>query len=308
MRSEGSAGAAQDAVRDILARCGRGETPPAVALMRLAMAAETAGAFAAALEASRRLSDRADAEAARRLGSLRALAETAPDAWPLVRSVLAAVPHGAHENGTVEARLADLSAAFDRAAALSPEASVALYSFGRPELLDAATAEAAEYLERLGLLGPDRALIDIGCGVGRFERALAGKVARIVGLDISPAMIDLARGACAGLANVEIQRISGKDLAEIAGASADLVLAIDAFPYIVSAAPGLAEIFFREVARVLKPSGGFVLVNYSYRDDDVADRADVARLAASNDFRVLRSDERPFVCWDGRVFHLGKQT
>ena len=201
-----------------------------------------------------------------------------------------------------------MSAAFDRAAALSPEASVALYSFGRRELLDAATAEVADYLEELGLLGSDRALVDIGCGVGRFERALAGRVARIVGLDISPAMIELARRNCVGLANVDLRLSSGKDLAAIATASADMVLAIDAFPYIVSASPALAEIFFHDVARALKPSGDFVVVNYSYRADEAADRADVARLAALNDFRVLRSDERPFVCWDGRVFHLGKET
>jgi SAM-dependent methyltransferase len=307
MANERSAGAAQDPLRDILASCGRGETPPAVALMRLAMTAADEVVFAAAIKASRELFDPADGDMAERLASLRALAESAPNAWPLVRAALAAVPHGPSENGALEARLADLSAAFDRAAALSPEASVALYSFGRPELLDAATAEVADYLETLGLLGPDRALVDIGCGVGRFERALAGKVARIAGLDISPAMVELAGRNCAGLANVAIRLSSGKDLAAIASVSADAVLAIDVFPYIVSASPALAEIFFREIARALKPRGDLLLINYSYRSD-AADRADVARLALSTGLRVLRSDERPFRCWDGRVFHLRKEA
>jgi SAM-dependent methyltransferase len=307
MRNEPSAGAAQDPLRDIVASCGRGETPPAIALMRLAMLTQNQAAFAATIEASRQLLDTTDAETAWRLASLQALAESAPDAWTLVRAVLAAVPHD-RQDGTLEARLADLSAAFDRAAALSPEASVALYSLGRPELLDAATAEVADYLDKLGLLGPDRTLIDIGCGVGRFERALANKVGRIAGLDISPAMVELARRNCAGLANVDIRLSSGKDLAAIAAASADAVLAIDAFPYIVSASPGLAEIFVREIARTLKPRGDFLLVNYSYRSDVAADRAEIARLALSTGFRVLRSDERPFGCWDGRVFHLRKKT
>ncbi len=301
------ADASQDFIRGLLASCGRGETPPAMALMRLAMAAADEAAFAAAVAASRDLPDADDPGAAQRLAALRALAAGAPEAWRLVRSVLAAVPHDASADATAEARLADLSAAFDRAAALSPEASVALYSFGRPELLDAATAEVAKYLGELGLLGRERALVDIGCGVGRFERALADKVGRIVGLDISPTMVEIAQRNCAGLANVEIRLSSGKDLAAIATAGADAVLAIDVFPYIVSASPALADKFFQEIARALKPGGDFLLANYSYRADDIADRADVARLAASCGFRVLRSDERPFVGWDGRVFHLGKE-
>ena len=57
---------------------------------------------------------------------------------------------------------------FDRLVATNAEASVALYSLGEPGLLDAATLEVVELLERLGVLGPERQVLDIGCGIGRF--------------------------------------------------------------------------------------------------------------------------------------------
>jgi SAM-dependent methyltransferase len=151
-------------------------------------------------------------------------------------------------------------------------------------------------------------LLDIGCGVGRFERALAGKVAGILGLDISPAMIAIARRDCAGLANVDIRLSSGVDLSGVDAASIDCALAVDAFPYIVLAAHDLPGRFFGEIARVLKPGGDLLIANYSYRADPSADPADIAGLAQAYGFGLLRSDERPFRSWDGRVFHLGKKA
>ncbi|HLJ72786.1 MAG TPA: class I SAM-dependent methyltransferase [Roseiarcus sp.] len=296
---------ANAALRDVLASA----APPAIALMRLALASPNEAAFAAAVGAIRQSAkDRRGGQEAERLAALVALADGAPDAWALVRALASVVPHAAREEGSMADRLAELAAAFDRAATLSPAASVALYSLGRPELLDAATADVVGYLETLGVIGPDRALLDIGCGVGRFERALAGKVARIVGLDISPAMVEIARRDCAGLANIDIRLCSGADLSGVADASMDCALAVDAFPYVVLAAGGLPRRLFEEMARVLKPGGDVLIANYSYRADLAADPSDVARLAHLNGLVVLRSDERPFRSWDGRVFHLGKKA
>ena len=42
---------------------------------------------------------------------------------------------------------------------------------------------------------------------------------------------------------------------------------------------------FQEAARVLKPSGHFLILNFSYRGDLDADRADISRLAARAGFR-----------------------
>lgn len=65
---------------------------------------------------------------------------------------------------------------------------------------------------------------------------------------------------------------------------------------------------FKEIARVLQPSGDLLIANYSYRVDPAADPADIVRLAQTNGLGVLRSDERPFHCWDGCVFHLRKKA
>ena len=91
---------------------------------------------------------------------------------------------------------------FDRLVEMNAEASVALYSLGEPGLLDAATREVVDLLDQLAVLGPERHVLDIGCGIGRFERALADRVAAITGIDISPQMLQAARQRCAGLANV----------------------------------------------------------------------------------------------------------
>ena len=49
-------------------------------------------------------------------------------------------------------------------------------SLGDAALLQAVTPEVANQLERWNLLGADRVVLQIGCGIGRFEAALAGSV------------------------------------------------------------------------------------------------------------------------------------
>lgn len=45
--------------------------------------------------------------------------------------------------------------------------------------------------------------LDVGCGSGSFARELAGRARRVVGIDLSPAMIELARRRSAHLPNLE---------------------------------------------------------------------------------------------------------
>jgi cyclopropane fatty-acyl-phospholipid synthase-like methyltransferase len=88
----------------------------------------------------------------------------------------------------------------------------------------------------MGLLTPETECLDIGCGIGRMETALAGRLHRIVGVDISAEMVAEANRRTASLPNVEIRQTSGRDLSQFADGSFDLVLAIDSFPYLVGAA------------------------------------------------------------------------
>lgn len=285
-----------------LAACARGELPANVALMHLLIGAGTpADAEQALAEALARAGDGA-AEA--RLARVRDLWRANPGAWALVRDVIDGVDHGAPGGpGAVSA----IGAAFDRVAALAPEAGAALYALGDPALLEAATAEIVAWLRARQLVGPATRVLDIGCGIGRVEAALAPEVADITGTDVSGRMVEEAASRLAGLANVRVVQVTGRDLAGFADNAFDLVLAVDSFPYLVQAGPSLAEAHIREAARVLAPGGSLVILNYSYRGDPAADRADLAIGAAAHGLDLAVAGERPFALWDGLAFHLAKR-
>jgi len=193
---------------------------------------------------------------------------------------------------------------FDRAVAIAPEASVALYSLGSANILDRATSEIATCLVHWGLLRPDATVLDIGCGIGRIERALAPMVGTITAIDVSPGMIEEARRRCRDLANVAFEQCGGCDLAGFRDRSFDLVLAVDSFPYLFAAGPEIVARHLRDAARVLRPGGAVVILNLSYRGDEEADRRDLERLAGINGFTIRRAGTRDFTLWDGLTFLL----
>lgn len=200
--------------------------------------------------------------------------------------------------------IAAIRAQFDEAVVLAPEAAVALYSLGSSEILDRATAEIVARLRGWQLFDADTDLLDIGCGIGRIERALAAELRSITGIDVSPAMIAEARARCRGLANVAFACVDGSDLAAFAGRRFGLVLAVDAFPYLVMAGPGIAARHVADAAGLLNPGGALAILNYSYRGDLDADRTDLARLAAAHGFAIERNGTRDFTLWDGTTFLL----
>lgn len=199
-----------------------------------------------------------------------------------------------------------IRAQFDSAVALAPEASVALYSLGVPATLDRATNEIVERLRQWGLLHADATLLDIGCGIGRIERALASRVAAITGIDLAEGMIEEARRRCAGLTNVSLRQCNGTDLAEFGDQAFHLILAVDSFPYLVAAGPEIATRHIADAARLLRPGGALVIFNYSYSGDLAGDRSAVARLSAQHGFVVERSGTRDLALWDAVTFLLRK--
>lgn len=290
-----------------LRRCAAGELPPNVALMQILVEARAAGEAEHALTTAL---DRLEAGAepaggADRLRRVLELWRANPQAFAVVKAVLADVEHGGGAPSP-EAGVAHWASLFDRLAKVSQEGSVALYALGNPSLLRAATAEVVARLRDWGCLGPDKAVLDLGCGNGRFEEALAPEVGTVTGLDVSGEMIAAARARCAGLRNVRFEHASGRDLSGFAAASFSLVLAVDSFPYLVQAGMELADRHVAEAARVLRPGGDCVILNFSYRGDPEADRRDVARLGREAGLIMLRQGTREFELWDGRAFHLRK--
>ena len=196
---------------------------------------------------------------------------------------------------------------FDWAVEAGPETSVALYSLGAPGLLAAATHEVVELMERRGVLGRDRQLLDIGCGIGRIEAALADRIMYAIGIDVSPGMIATARERCADNGDTAFLVTSGRDLRPFADASFATVTAVDSFPYIFQAGSvEFASTYFAEMARVVKPGGDILILNLSYRGQPELDRLDATRFGRDNGIDVLCAGMAELRTWDGRTFHWRK--
>jgi SAM-dependent methyltransferase len=200
--------------------------------------------------------------------------------------------------------MAAIRGQFDRAVKIAPEASVALYSLGSPEILDRASGEIVSRLAEWGLLRADATVLDIGCGIGRIERALAPHVGAITAIDVSPGMIAEARRRYADLGNVDFALCNGRNLTAFEEKSFGLIFAVDSFPYLFAADPAVAEAHVRDAARLLQPGGKLLILNFSYRGDSDADRHDVERLACLYGFTVERCGSRDFTLWDGLAFLL----
>ena len=198
------------------------------------------------------------------------------------------------------ARIADF---FDRAVAASPEASVALYSLGDPQILAAATAEIVEWLETSDLLAQSAEILDLGCGIGRVATALAPRCRTVFGLDVSPGMIAEARRRCAEHTNLRFEVTAGQNLAFLDPASFDLILAIDSFPYLVQAGPDVLDPHFTDFVRILRPGGALVILNLSYEGDDFDQRSAEA-WATTYGLDLAHTDRHPFRLWDGSAFVL----
>jgi SAM-dependent methyltransferase len=286
----------------ILDACAEGQMPTNIALLRLAIEAPDSQAVERAITQAMA---RQDARRRSRLEAALGLWRENPQAFDLVQRVLAGVEHHGVAADPAEAlpRWADL---FDRMARTSAEGSVALYAFGNPDLLKAATEEVVTRLDEWDCLGPSCRVLEIGCGIGRFVAALAPRVGHVTGLDISPEMTALAQARCAGLSNVALRLTSGRDLSGLGDGTFDLVLAADVFPYLVQSGGDAAFRHVEEAARVLTPSGRLVILNYSYRGAPERDRAELAQAATACGLDFLRASQGDFAHWDAPAYVLRK--
>ena len=128
-----------------------------------------------------------------------------------------------------------------------------------PQLLRDAVTEACRATGRDERF--DRAF-DLGCGTGLVAQAFRPRIDSIVGVDLSPAMIEEARRT--GMYN---HLHAGDMLAFLRGeheSSADLVIAADAFVYVADLGP-----VCREAARVLEQGGLLAFTVETHEGDGV---------------------------------------
>ena len=112
-----------------------------------------------------------------------------------------------------------------------------------------------ELLGLLGLLDARWVVGDLGCGTGHFTQAAAPFVARVIAVDGSGAMLDVARTRLAQHPNVELRQ---GDLANLPLADGALDLAVLNLVLPYAGDPGLV---IREAARVLRPGGRMIVVD-----------------------------------------------
>jgi ubiquinone/menaquinone biosynthesis C-methylase UbiE len=119
-------------------------------------------------------------------------------------------------------------------------------------------------LWRLGL--PERlgTALDVGCGPGRNTHALAAYFDSVVGYDISPQMLELARakqGETYFTGNTNFVLNDTDDLAPFKGGEFDMVFSFITLQHIDI---GRVPFYLSECWRVLKPGGTFVFQYISH--------------------------------------------
>jgi predicted TPR repeat methyltransferase len=150
---------------------------------------------------------------------------------------------------------------FDQYAARYDAALTERLTYRGPVLLRQAVEEAMRALHRPLRFG---SMLDLGCGTGLAGAAFASVVDRIVGVDLSPAMV--SRAAAKDI----YDRLHTGDLTaflsdEISNAATyDLVLAADVFVYVNDLSPIVAG-----VARVLSSDGVFAFTVETHSGDGV---------------------------------------
>jgi arsenite methyltransferase len=109
----------------------------------------------------------------------------------------------------------------------------------------------------------DGRVLDVGCGNGWATRLMAQQAprGRVVGIDISDAMVELARESSAALPNVEFREASAEKLS-FAEAEFTHAFSMESLYYYADVLGAL-----KEIRRVLKPKGKFACVVDLYKEN-----------------------------------------
>jgi SAM-dependent methyltransferase len=134
----------------------------------------------------------------------------------------------------------------------------AVCSYGMPEFYN----RAIDLEQRLAIepwieVREGTRVLDVGCGVGRWSRLLAGRGARVLGVDLSPTMIEQARrraDAVGVRCRFAVADLSRLDMEE----RFDLVLGVTVLQHILD--PGACRAALSAMASHLAPGGRMVLL------------------------------------------------
>ncbi len=122
--------------------------------------------------------------------------------------------------------------------------------------------------------GPEDEALDVACGPGRLTLDLAPHVRRIIGLDLTPGMLEQARAALAASGAGNVAFVQG-DAAALPFADAAFSLVISSAAFHHFAAPGRV---LAEMARVCRPGGRIVVSDVTPAEDKAAEYDRMERL------------------------------
>ena len=156
--------------------------------------------------------------------------------------------------------LTRLRSTWDRLSATDPwRAILGRPGEGRPvdadELFATGLWEIREAMERAGELGLParrRTALDFGCGAGRLTQALAEHFETVTGVDVSPAMLELARRYNRRGDRCRYLLVEGEDLGRFPDASFDFVYSNITLQHLP---PRLVRAYLSEFLRLLAPGG-----------------------------------------------------
>lgn len=103
-------------------------------------------------------------------------------------------------------------------------------------------------------VAPGWTLLDLGCGTGRVIYWASAFFSKVIGVDVSPLMLEKARGLCAPLVNVVLIENDGYILESVDDESVDLAISYATLQHVPK------EVFrgyMNEVARILRPGALF---------------------------------------------------
>jgi 2-polyprenyl-3-methyl-5-hydroxy-6-metoxy-1,4-benzoquinol methylase len=105
-------------------------------------------------------------------------------------------------------------------------------------------------------------VLDYGCGVGRLVVPFASRSQEVVGVDVSPSMLEAARENCKRLGANSVSLLHAKDLDSLAPASFDLVHSYIVFQHIPVAR---GELILRKLTSLIS-EGGVGAIHLTYAD------------------------------------------
>jgi ubiquinone/menaquinone biosynthesis C-methylase UbiE len=104
--------------------------------------------------------------------------------------------------------------------------------------------------------GKKEIIVDFGCGSGRFSDLLSQSCGFLVGLEITPEMLKIAKNECKN-SNIGFVLCDGLNL-PLKENEADLLVSINVLQYITG--DGELEQSLKEIRRCLKPEGEFICI------------------------------------------------